>query len=269
MASVIDSSEDSSLFLAKYFVGTRLSTLRSQWSGLLDNSAPSATAMTPFYAKCLNIHAEISDKTELTSKKIYADLLSRGSSPPILPGRGVPFLGPGFSLRDHWFLVRDDFCENFKNNVLWLIILRGIKVRDSLKSWGYIDNDFCASCRRKETIDHCFLNCLRVKQVWDHFAPSLAHFLGVTFSVNLLFIFFFKWLPVPDKKACVCRFLIKSILYGVWVFRNKATFHNGQRTIVQLSSTFLMILGSELNSTSSIFYSPNFLVFGLFLAFVQ
>ena len=33
---------------------------------------------------------------------------------------------------------------------------------------------------------------------------------------------------MPDNRAHVCRFLIKSILYGIWVFRNKATFHNGR-----------------------------------------
>ena len=124
-------------------------------------------------------------------------------------------------------MVHDDFCENFKNDILWLIILRRIKVRDSLKSWGYIDNDPCASCCRRETIDHCFLNCARVKLVWDHFAPVLANLLGITFLVNLAYVFFFKWPPVPDNRTRMCRYLIKSILYGVWVFRNKATFHNG------------------------------------------
>lgn len=223
----IDSPDDSSFFLTKYFVGRRLSTLKRQWFSLRDNSAPSATFVTPFYDACLNTLAKIDDKTNLTSKKIYANLLSRTSSPPLLPGRWVPFLGSGFSIKDHWSLVRDDFCENFKNDILWLITLRGIKVRDSLKIWGYIDCDLCASCRRRETIDHCFLNCFRVKRVWDHFAPLLARLLGITFSVNLLFVFFFKWPPVPDKNARICRYIIKSILYGIWVFRNKATFHNG------------------------------------------
>ena len=98
---------------------------------------------------------------------------------------------------------------------MWLIILRGIKVWDSLKSWGYIDNDLCASCRRKETTDHCFLNSARVKLVWDHFAPVLASLLGIAFSVNLAFIFFFKSPPVPDNRGRMCRYMIKCILYGI------------------------------------------------------
>ena len=98
----------------------------------------------------------------------------------------------------------------------------------SLKNWGYIDSDLCAFCHRKETIDHCFLNCIRCKNVWDCFAPSLARLLEVTFSVNLAFVFFFKWPQVSDKNALIGRLMIKSILYGIWIFRNKATFYNGR-----------------------------------------
>ena len=164
---------------------------------------------------------------DLTSKKIYGKPLLRTSSPPILSQWWVPFLGIGFSLSDHWSCVRDSFCENYKNDVLWLIILCGVKVRDSLKRWGYIDNDLYASCSRRETIDHCFINCVIAKRVWSFFASSLNRVLGVTFTISLLFIFFFKWPPVYAKRSRVARYIIKSILYGIWVFRNKATFHNG------------------------------------------
>ena len=71
-------------------------------------------------------------------------------------------------------LVRDGFCGKFKNDLLWLIILCAVKVCDSMKNWGYINSDHCASCRRKETIDHCFLHCPRVKEVWLYFLPELG-----------------------------------------------------------------------------------------------
>ena len=29
------------------------------------------------------------------------------------------------------------------------------------------------------------------------------------------------------KRSLVARYIVKSVLYGIWVFRNKATFHNG------------------------------------------
>ena len=46
--------------------------------------------------------------------------------------------GSRFSLVQHWKCVRDNFTENYKNDLVWLITLRAVKVRDSLRSWGYI-----------------------------------------------------------------------------------------------------------------------------------
>lgn len=72
LVGTIDSPEDSAFFLAKYFVGRRLSTIRKQWAGLRDNSAPSAASATP----CLRTLAKMDEKMDLTFKKIYAKLLA-------------------------------------------------------------------------------------------------------------------------------------------------------------------------------------------------
>lgn len=152
--STINLPEDSSFFLCKYFIGGSLASLRSDWSFLRDNLTPSALRPSPFYGKCLNgldkIDALIKNSTILSTKIIYAFLLKENSSPPILPFRWSAFLGPGFVIKDQWAMVRDPFTENFKNDLLWLITLRGVKVRDSLKSWGYIDSDRCAYCNAKK-----------------------------------------------------------------------------------------------------------------------
>ena len=152
----------------------------------------------------------------------------KDSSSPILPYQWSTFLGMGFSLDAHWSLVRDKFTENFKNDLLWLIVLRGVKVRDSLTRWGYIDSPRCASCPRRETIEHCFINCSRVKRTWEHFVPLLTSLLGFVFVVNLLFVFFFRWPSIEGRRMRLTTYLVKSILYGIWTFRNKATFHNGR-----------------------------------------
>lgn len=131
---------------------------------------------------------------------------------------------------DHWGRVRDDFTENFKNDLSWLVTLRGTKVRDSLKNWGYIASDRCAVCDRKESIDHCFLNCRRSRTVWEHFAPLLSKLIKASFPINVLTIFFFRWTPGDRKLNRVTYFLIKTVLYAIWRFRNKSTFHNGTET---------------------------------------
>ena len=188
---------------------------------------PAVSLPSPFYASCLEALSKVGN-SELSSKIIYVTLLAEKSSSPILPLPWALVVGPGFSLDDHWSLVRDPFTENFKNDLLWLITLRAVKVRDSRQSWGIIPSAICASCSRRETIDHCFLNCLRVKRVWARFAPTLSLLLGGQFVSNLLTVFFFCWPSVSSKRARLARHLVKSILYGIWAFCNKATFYNGR-----------------------------------------
>ena len=242
IVSTISNSDDSSFFLCKYFIGRRLSSMRVEWAGLRDVSSPSSASPTPFYDSCLRLLLELSRVPDLTSRKIYAHLLSTVASPPVLPFEWSSFVPSNFSLARHWSLVRDSFSENFKNDLLWLITLRGVKVRSSLRSWGYIGSDICASCPRRETIDHCFLHCPRVKKVWTHFRPFLSLILQTNFTVNLLFVFFFLWPSTSAKRAKLARLLVKSILYGIWTFRNKSTFHNGtedHRAIIRYVSSDL------------------------------
>ena len=55
-------------------------------------------------------------------------------------------------MSDHWTKIRDTLTENFKSDLLWLITLRGVQVRDSLQNWGYIASDRSAFSNRKETM---------------------------------------------------------------------------------------------------------------------
>ena len=158
-----------------------LNLWKSRSLSLVGKSTQSTQNLTPYYEKCFSILASlrgIVSRQEwrdfvFSSKKCYLALLRENSASPILHRFWSAFLPIDFDLDRFWVSVRDDFSENPKNDILWLIVLRAVKVRDSLKNWGYIDSDKCASCSRKETIDHCFLNCVRVKRVWSFFSPVL------------------------------------------------------------------------------------------------
>lgn len=154
-------------------------------------------SLSKYYNTCFSdlkkIDRLVKDNAVLSTKNVYSFLLKIKSSPPLLPFAWSSVLGPGFNIKDHWAKVRDLFTKNDKNDILWLITLRGTKVRDSLKNWGYIPSDRCAICNRKETIDHCFVNCHRAKRVWAHFQPTLSSLLSVPFTINILMIFFFRW----------------------------------------------------------------------------
>lgn len=223
-------------YLFRYFCGSRLARLRPEWAHLRDNSAPSAAVPSVFYENFLLTLKKLSNLPSsfvFSSKNAYGELRKEKTSAPLLPRPWSSLVGCGFSITDHWSRVRDAFTENFKNDLLWLITLRAVKVRDSLHNWGYIPSDRCASCPRKETIDHCFLNCVRVKHVWAHFAPLLTKLVcpSASFLTNCLFVFFFRFPnPVDDKNRRLGIYVIKSILYGILKFRNKATFHNGKES---------------------------------------
>ena len=135
LASVVSNcsnADSKSFYLIKYFFGAKLSPIRPEWRFLRDNSSPSAQLLTPFYSNCLSVLSSLRKilscqdwrNFAFTSKKCYYTLLKEKSSSPVIHRHWVSFLTIGFDLDRHWSLVRDDFCENFKNDLLWLIVLR-------------------------------------------------------------------------------------------------------------------------------------------------
>ena len=230
LINTVRNSASKGFFLLKYFCGAQLASCRRSWSFLRDNSTPSALSLSSFYLPLLTIIRDlvVPETFSNTSKDFYALLLRKIYTSPILHRFWTPFVSCTFSLTAHWQRVRNNFTENFKNDVAWLISLRAVNVRDSLRNWGYIDSARCASCPRTETIDHCFLNCRRVRPVWLFFLPLLSSLLGSPFSPNCTFVFLYQFSSTQPKNSRLLLFFIKSILYGIWKFRNKATFHNGK-----------------------------------------
>ena len=216
-------------FLLKYFCGAQLASIWRDWAHLRDNATPSALSPSILYSSLLTLLRDLNFPASFSfsSKEFYSLLLAKVVSVPIFPLQWTPFVPRLFSLSSHWQRVRDNFTENYKNDLAWLITLRATKVCNSLRVWGYITSDRCASCTRVETTDHCFLNCRRVKPVWFHFIPLLTSLLGSPFVPNCSFVFFYQFRS-PQKHSRILKYVIKTILYGIWKFRNKATFHNGR-----------------------------------------
>ena len=226
----ISNIQSKSFFLIKYFCGAQLASIGNHWAFLRDNATPSALSPSSFYSPLLRSLRDLQFPVNFsyTSKEFYTVLLTKVSSAPILPSLWSPFVPRFFSLKAHWKNVRDNFTSNHKNDLAWLITLRAVKVRHSLRNWGYISSPRCASCSRVETIDHCFLNCPRAKSVWLHFTPLLSALLSCPFMPNCASVFFYQFPCYQSKNLRLLLFVIKTILYGIWKFRNKATFYNGK-----------------------------------------
>ena len=163
MIFILANLSDSSFYLWRFYVGRRLSTLRPEWRSLTSNLVPTAVLPSKFYSDCISVLSSLRLTDEsLNSKTFYNLLLSKEAPSFLLSRYWTPVLGPGFSLKNHWSHVRDNFSENFKEDIPWLISLRGTKVHDSLTRWGYIANPQCSLSGRRETIVFCIVPELNV-----------------------------------------------------------------------------------------------------------
>ena len=102
MISSLGDFTDSSFLVCRFYVGRRLSTLRSEWRPLLSNLVPNAVlpnAVLPskFYSECISVVSSLRLANEdFNSKILYKLLLSKESSPPLLSGHWTPVLGPSY-----------------------------------------------------------------------------------------------------------------------------------------------------------------------------
>ena len=176
-------------YLVRYFCGLRLSTLRPKWSTLWDFRTPNAASPSKFYSRMIDLLKSCSflGSFAFDSKSIYKEMNKRHYSLPVLPRFWSPLQCRLFSLSRHWFFVRDSFTENYKSNLSRLITLRAVKLRESLRNWGYIDNPSHATCSQTESIDRCFRACPRVNVVWFFFLPLLSSLLSQPFPLSITF----------------------------------------------------------------------------------
>ena len=228
-------------FIARYFLGRRLLKYDNRFN-FCTNNVPSSSMPSHHYQKCLdrftylfNTHKHLPD--DLSCKNIYRLLISLPRDAPRCAGFwDAVLIRPMNRWASVWRKSRLKLHENKKNDILWLIIHRAVRVRYSLKCWGYIDNDKCAICGRVEKIEHCFLACPRAVRVWDYFSTLLSRLDDSTFVVSIPSVFF----PLsddPSPSSPLSHFLIVTILYWIWTARNLATFRNstlGPQQIIEL-----------------------------------
>lgn len=131
-----------------------------------------------------------------------------------------------------WRKSRLKLNENKKNDLLWLILHRAVRVRYSLKAWGYkIQNDKCAICNRPETIEHCFLKCPRAVRVWNRLSPILSKFSSEPFSISVPSVYY----PLSGTQSSpLLHYLIATALYWIWHARDLATFRKSCLTSVRI-----------------------------------
>ena len=214
----------------RYFVGVRFSVLRHDWSLLRDNSKPCAAVMSKYY-KCVYDEVRLCpDDCNVELKKMYGHLIHHVLVQPKCERYWTGVLG-----RVDWKRVWKDLdcslSENIVSEVRWRIVHRVTKVRDSLCRWGYnVGSDRCAVCGKCETLEHCFLECSRVRKAWG-WVVRIVRKWSRDFVVDVKCVFLGLFEGV--RKDLV-MFVVESMLNVIWYFRNSATFRNSVRSYLDI-----------------------------------
>ena len=77
---------------------------------------------------------------------------------------------------------------------------------------------FVVSLKQSNT----FFECRRVRKVWTFFQPLL---LKLSSSAPSFKTVIFPTGSATNPKTILFSFVVKTILYSIWTFRNRATFH--------------------------------------------
>jgi len=206
----------------RYYLGVRLSTLRDDWMFLRDNSKPGAVLLSKYYKAVYEEVRLCSVQCCAVVSKMYSFLVSS----KLLQPRCLRYWSDvcdKTEWKSVWGGLRNSLSENIVSEVRWRIVHRVTKVRESLVRWGYnVTSDRCAVCGKRETIEHCFLECRRIKKVWG-WVVSVVRKWSRDFVVDekCVFLGLFK-----GVRKDLVMFVVECVLNNIWYFRNSATFRN-------------------------------------------
>ena len=228
-------------YLARYFIGSRLARFDGRFA-FRSNLCPVSARPSNFYRKALEHFQRLFEKQgelsdDLSCKNLYGLFFELPCVAPLCAGVWRAVVGRPINWwAAVWRKSRFKLTENKKNDLLWLLIHNAVRTRCNLKTWGYIDSDRCAVCFRVETSQHCFVDCPRVLDVWNHFSPVLSRLRGSPFIPSFQEVMF-PLANTPDTGLSVYYYFLASVLFFVWQSRNLATFRNrvlSSRNIVDL-----------------------------------
>ena len=128
-------------YLARYFLGNKLTVLDNRFC-FPTNLCPSSVSLTNYYRKCLDGFHQLHERydklpDDLSCKNLYKLLLVCPGVAPRCAGFWGAVVGrPINRWAWVWRKSRLKLIENKKNDLLWLLIHRAIRVRYALMSWG-------------------------------------------------------------------------------------------------------------------------------------
>jgi len=223
--SLLRRGEGKAFAYLRYFVGSRIASLVSGMEHLRTNLLPCAGVLPKYYEDVLSSIRLCPVNVSCTVKSVY---LSFVKSLYVEPRCRRYWEGcqSGIAWNDVWRGLERSKSENIIKEVRWRCIHRIVKTRYVLKVlWGYkVNSANCAVCGQVETLEHLFLECPRVFFVWQ-WVKRLLRPVVKDLRLDGLFIFLCNF-DFGSQINVIVMFVIETVLYCIWTFRNRATFDN-------------------------------------------
>ena len=139
-----------------------------------------------------------------------------------------------------WKVWAPTKCKFF----MWLVLQDRVWTAARLQQRGWPNEYFCQLCHRNlETVDHLFIECPFVRQVWENIATrTRENRLQPTSWASSCDIlqWFDNILPASSTpRARGNKSLIILIIWSLWNERNSRVFQRGCKTIQQVSAEIL------------------------------
>ena len=168
---------------------------------------------------------------KLTAREIYLVLLLSSSNTPISKKYfGKVFPNENFDWKKNYILPRVVTINSFPRNFQYKILHNILYMNKMLFTFGNIKTLLCSFCHSfDETIKHIFLECICVKQLWNHLRLVVMNdFLLPILTPQTAIFGFINWIENSVNKITNRILLIFKI--QVYISRERGTLELNRLT---------------------------------------
>ena len=211
----------------RYYIGTSLSTIKTQWSFLRSNMYPHADPgnqppwyhiverTTKKYAKEIGLMNE----EEITNKNLQT-LLNQDNDQPRANGKWKRENIAEEEMEQHWKELWFTPNVNKEKERMWRLTHGILPTISKLKKWKMVKEAKCPYCKQEEDEKHVFKDCERNKKLWDYVTHLMEGIKKKKTILNFVEIIFHTTTTEPTERNLL-KFLTTTAANIIWETREK------------------------------------------------
>ena len=221
----------------RYYIGTSLSTIKTEWNFLRDNNKPRADPnnVPKWYKEMAKVIKENKttfetwNQQQITSKNIYDNI--RTIETPKAEERWQRVYQGKIDFKETWKNIWKTPNTNTEKEIIWKTTHRVLVTKELLTKWKIKNmNAKCPFCNETEDINHALIKCKRIQHLWKEVQKILNKIQDRTYPVNLMEIVFMQTSPTDEVAKMLTRYITTVAIAVIWENRNRKVYHNEEIT---------------------------------------